>query len=348
MVVAAYRRRNPRAGVLHRVITENLRTFIDLADARGRGLPKYVRMAFGKFLECGDLTRGFARVHCPKCGLDGVVAFSCKARGLCTSCDARRMADTAAWLIDEVIPEVPVRQWVLSVPYRVRFALARDAKLLTKALTIFVSEVFRDVRRRTRPAPGAAPKHKGRRRRVQPGAVTGVQRFGGALNLNVHFHTILLDGVFEDGRFHEAPPPTDEDVVRVLLRSRKRIERMLVKEGILADEEPAEAGEPMELFQAASIQGLVALSNEVKGVTILGADLNGGPDLKPKRLCAQRKGYPPSPTVGGENQDHAGAGTAASWRDRLRRDHHSVFLGDGAGGQRARGGEDEGGRPQGA
>jgi len=76
MAVAAYRRRNPQAGVTHRVITENLRTFIDVAEARGRGLPKYVRAAFGKFLECGDLTRGFARVHCPTCGLDAVVASS--------------------------------------------------------------------------------------------------------------------------------------------------------------------------------------------------------------------------------------------------------------------------------
>jgi len=132
MGVAAYRRREPWKGVLHRVITANVRTFIDLAEGRGRGLPRYVKRAFGSFLDCGDLTKGFARVHCPKCGLDGVVAFSCKQRGLCTSCDARRMADTAAWLVDDVIPDVPVRQWVLSVPYRVRFALARDAKLLTR------------------------------------------------------------------------------------------------------------------------------------------------------------------------------------------------------------------------
>jgi len=330
MSVAAYRRREPSKGVLHRVITANLLTFIDLADARGAGLPKYVRNAFWKFLECGDLAKGFARVHCPKCGLDGVVAFSCKQRGLCTSCDARRMADTAAWLVDDVIPDVPVRQWVLSVPYRVRFALARDAKLLTKALTIFVAEVFRDVRRRTKAATGAGPEGKGKRRRSPPGtllrqpseapglgakegsagprreaglalrsatrrreagAVTGVQRFGGALNLNVHFHTILLDGVFEEDGFREAPEPSDDDVERVLLRSRRRIERMLVTAGVLADEEPAEAAEPMDLFQAASIQGLVAMSDEVKPVTVLGGDLSPTPERKPKRLCAQHKGY---------------------------------------------------------
>ncbi len=76
MSVAAYRRREPQKGVIHRVITANLRTFIDIAEGRGRGLPRYVIRAFGRFLDCGDLTNGFARVHCPKCSLDAVVAFS--------------------------------------------------------------------------------------------------------------------------------------------------------------------------------------------------------------------------------------------------------------------------------
>lgn len=52
-----------------------------------------------------------------RCGKDDVVAFSCKGRGSCPSCGARRMADTAPWLVDCVIPdETAVRQWVLSLP----------------------------------------------------------------------------------------------------------------------------------------------------------------------------------------------------------------------------------------
>jgi len=53
-----------------------------------------------------------------------VVAFSCKGRGFCPSCGTRRMVDTAAWLVDRVIPDVPVWQWVLSLPYRVRHVCA--------------------------------------------------------------------------------------------------------------------------------------------------------------------------------------------------------------------------------
>jgi transposase-like zinc-binding protein len=54
----------------------------------------------------------FVRVHCDACGKDRLVAFSCKGRGFCPSCGGRRMADTAAWLVDRVLPFVPVRQWV--------------------------------------------------------------------------------------------------------------------------------------------------------------------------------------------------------------------------------------------
>ena len=76
MVVAAYRRREPEKGVMHQVIRENLATFVERAEQRGRGLPKYVRKGFASFLDCGDVRKGFARVHCPGCGQDAVVAFS--------------------------------------------------------------------------------------------------------------------------------------------------------------------------------------------------------------------------------------------------------------------------------
>ncbi|MBX3463985.1 MAG: transposase zinc-binding domain-containing protein [Planctomycetes bacterium] len=64
------------------------------------------------FLRCGILAHGVARSWCAGCGKDDVVAFSCKGRGFCPSCGARRMADTARWLLDRVMPdEAPVRQW---------------------------------------------------------------------------------------------------------------------------------------------------------------------------------------------------------------------------------------------
>jgi hypothetical protein len=72
-------------------------------------------------LECGILAQGFARVRCGGCGHDFLIAFSCKGRSVCPSCNTRRMAETAAHLVDQVFPQVPVRQWVLSLPKRLRY-----------------------------------------------------------------------------------------------------------------------------------------------------------------------------------------------------------------------------------
>ncbi|MGZ6124680.1 MAG: hypothetical protein ACXWLR_06950 [Myxococcales bacterium] len=81
-----------------------------------------------------------------------------------------------------MIPHVPVRQWVLSLPRWARFLLARDPQLITRTLDIALRAIFAHQRRHARRAGLLAP-HKG--------AITFVQRFGGALNLNVHFHCVI-------------------------------------------------------------------------------------------------------------------------------------------------------------
>ena len=82
----------------------------------GFGYPGFIENTFHRYLECGLLRHGFVRVHCDECGCDRLVAFSCKTRGLCPSCNTRRMHDTAAHLVDRVLPHVPYRQWVMSFP----------------------------------------------------------------------------------------------------------------------------------------------------------------------------------------------------------------------------------------
>jgi hypothetical protein len=93
-------------------------------------------------IACGVLGAGFVRVRCSDCGKEKAVAFSCKGRGFCPSCTGRRMADTAARLVDDVFPVgVPVRQWVLSLPIDLRYRLAYDGKLLTDVLGVFLRVV---------------------------------------------------------------------------------------------------------------------------------------------------------------------------------------------------------------
>ena len=74
--------------------------------------------------------------------LYSVVAFSCKGRGFCPSCGGRRMADTAAHLVDRILPQTPVRQWVLSLPFALRYRLAYDAALTSAVLGVFVRGIF--------------------------------------------------------------------------------------------------------------------------------------------------------------------------------------------------------------
>ena len=93
-------------------------------------LPNCVRQEFDECLKCGRLEHGFLRVQCETCHAEHLVAFSCKRRGFCPSCGARRMAESAALLVDEVLPHESMRQWVLSVPFPLRFLFASQPKIM--------------------------------------------------------------------------------------------------------------------------------------------------------------------------------------------------------------------------
>ena len=112
--------------MLYRLVQQNAATFFSEAEAAAcADLPQFLKDEFDAFLECGILPHGFLRLRCGDCGHDKLVAFSCKRRGFCPSYVVRRMAQTAAHLVDHVIPHVPVRQWVLSLPIPLRRRLRR-------------------------------------------------------------------------------------------------------------------------------------------------------------------------------------------------------------------------------
>jgi len=103
-----YERRRPEDTVLYKVIAENLETFIAETekDPNKKGLPQYVKNEFYRFLDCGILSRGFLRAKCEECGHEKLVAFACHGKGFCPSCGGKRMAQTAAFLVDHVFPTV--------------------------------------------------------------------------------------------------------------------------------------------------------------------------------------------------------------------------------------------------
>ncbi len=102
------------------------------------------------------LAHGFLRVRCEDCAHERVVAFSCQRRSFCPSCMGRRMVDTAARLVEAVLPPVPVRQWVLSLPFEIRYRLAWDGKLMSAILGVFLRVVYGSYRHQAKQQGHAA------------------------------------------------------------------------------------------------------------------------------------------------------------------------------------------------
>ena len=314
MAIDGYRPRDPKENPLYGVVAEHLENFLARQRERDRNVPGFVEREFREFLNCGVLAQGFIRVHCDTCGLDRVVPFSCKKRGFCNSCGGRRMSDTAAHLVDRVFPPVPVWQWVLSLPYALRYRLAYDARMVTDVLGIFTRIVFGSLIRRARrfgPMPNA-----------QCGAVTFIQRFGSALNLNLHLHMLAIDGVYaadDDGnpRFQEARAPGDQEIARLTASLAERIPKMLLRRGLGPGSDPEEA-DPL-LRDQLWLAGLYAAS--VSGRTAFGP--NAGRRVTRTRDQVDPEGMqvPASPrcaTVAGFSV-HANVAVPARDRQRLER-----------------------------
>jgi hypothetical protein len=232
-----YRPRNPEETVLHQTLSDELETFLAEAEAKSphsRGVPSFVRRELERFLTCGVLSNGFMRVWCPNCNDDLLVPFSCRGRGFCPSCLGRRMTDCAAHLVDRVIPLQPVRQWVLSLAFPLRYLVGYDADLLTDVLSIFVASVSRLYQSAAEKRGITDPR---------TGGITAVQRGDSALRLNPHFHTLFLDGVFSRGeaggrpRFHPHLDLSDADVTHVVEDVRDSVLSLLRRRGQLPDED---------------------------------------------------------------------------------------------------------------
>ena len=175
------------------------------------------------------------------------------------------MAERAAHLVDHVLPDVPIRQWVLSLPYRLRYLLAWDHDLCRAVVGVYMRAVLGFLR--------ACARHNGVAN-GQSGAVVIIQRFGGALNLNVHVHALVIDGVFaQDGKrlcFQAARHLTRDDMAEVAAVVAHRIDRLLQRRGVMATSEEsggvdrwAEEAPALAGLAAASVQGLLALGPRV-------------------------------------------------------------------------------------
>jgi ribosomal protein S27E len=90
-----YERHRPEETLLYQIVDKHYPDFQALMAAQGSPLPGYFQTEFEEYLKCGLLKHGFLRVRCEGCHHERLVAFSCKRRGFCPSCGARRMVDSA-------------------------------------------------------------------------------------------------------------------------------------------------------------------------------------------------------------------------------------------------------------
>lgn len=225
-----YARHAPERTLLYALVQAHYPDFLERLAQEDRAVPEYVREELDEFLRCGVLEHGFLRVACEHCHAERLVAFSCKKRGFCPSCGARRMAESAKHLVEDVFGPRPVRQWVLSVPYPLRFLFASKPDAIGPVLGI-VQRVI---------AGWLADQAGVERSSAQCGAVTLIQRFGSALNLNVHFHMLWLDGVYASGagtpRLQRARAPTSAQLTALAGTIARRVCRHLMRKGWLEEE----------------------------------------------------------------------------------------------------------------
>ena len=222
-------------------------------------LPGFVWRELQAVIDCGVLDRGFVRVHCAACQKDRLVPFSCKVRGACSSCVGRKMCELTEHLLDHVLANVPVRQYVLTFPFPVRLLAARDPKLLAALRRIFIRAVSAFIHKRARA--------KVLTKDVRTGGLCVVQRAGSALNVNPHMHALFFDGAYtraEHGelRFAATSEPTRQELQRLVETIATRCIRLLKRHGHVSDEQfvNPDADQTLPLFAE-------ALSTEASALT---------------------------------------------------------------------------------
>jgi hypothetical protein len=181
----------------------------------------YITDVIYKYLDCGDLKYGFARVKCDTCNTEYLLPFSCKCRYFCPSCHQRRVIEFGEYLYEEILKDVPHRQWVFSIPKRIRPYFMYNRKLLSK-LSKCAWKVLSDYLKESVSVKNAVP-----------GVVVSIQTFGDFINFNPHLHIVATDGCFYNDKefmIGNVPNPSElEEVFQI------EVLKMLKKEGLITD-----------------------------------------------------------------------------------------------------------------
>ena len=207
---AVYQPRNPRASSLFALVEDNYEEFERVYDERYQEQYGPWRPVIGevmrKYLECGGLHRGFARLACGRCRYQTILAYSCKCRLFCPSCQQKRILLFAEWLDRHILEQVSHAQYVFTIPKLLRPIFKyhrRDLGLLCQSAWQALRGMFQEVASDSSSAPGV---------------VITVQSYGDRLNLHPHIHALASRGVWSaDGSF-EPLPALDAPQLMLLFR----------------------------------------------------------------------------------------------------------------------------------
>ena len=224
--VGFYRPRQPQETPFYQLVERFYPTFKRVYEERYRERYGFWRAIIGrtveKFQECGDLQQGFARVRCPKCRHEFFVAYSCRGRCFCPSCHQKRALQTAFWVSHEVCASVPHRQFVFTIPKRLRIYFRFDRQLLGK-LCRAAWQVVRQVYAAASDHPEAVP-----------GMIGAIQTFGDLVHFHPHIHALVSEGIFlPEGTFVPLPKLATEPFLKLW---EQEVFKLLLIEGKITDE----------------------------------------------------------------------------------------------------------------
>jgi len=197
-ISSVYRPRKPQQSLYYQCVEDHFEIFEQVYDdrfAKQYGFFRsYVKMVIYRYLDCGILHNGFARVRCKDCGHEYLLAFSCKRRHFCPSCHQKRVVEFGEWLCEEVLKAVPHRHFIFSIPKILRKYFLYDRRLLSE-LSRCAWDSLKTFFQTIVPEEDAVP-----------GAVIAIQTFGDFLGFNPHCHALCTDGGFYGkGMFRVAP-----------------------------------------------------------------------------------------------------------------------------------------------
>lgn len=183
-----YRARNPKKSPLWQCANRHYDQFEEAYPEQYQ--PRYGRLrpiipeVVHKFLDCGNLERGFARIRCDHCEHEYLLAFSCKSRWFCPSCHQKNVQTTGRFILDHVLAAVPHRHYVLAIPRMLRPYFQRHRHLL-KRLCALAHESLTEYLRAALDCPKAVP-----------GIIMTLHTFGEYLDFHPHIHALVADGLF--------------------------------------------------------------------------------------------------------------------------------------------------------